>query len=63
MQLFVEAFVVFLAACLAGSALFTAFSYLLDREWPAFVFLSMSATATVWYSIIVLVVVRAVFST
>ncbi len=62
MQLFVEAIVVFLVASLAAGALLSAFTYLLEREWPAFVFLSLSATATVWYGIIVLVVVRAVFA-
>jgi hypothetical protein len=39
-----------------------AFNYLVDREWPAVVFLTLAATASVWYGMILLVVVRAAFS-
>jgi hypothetical protein len=62
MQLTVEAFVVFLAATLTAGSLTAAFNYLVDREWPAVVFLTLAATATVWYGVILLVVVRAAFS-
>lgn len=61
MQLVLESFVVFLVACLTAGSLMAAFTYLLDREWPAVVFLTLAACSTVWYGIIVLVVVRAVF--
>jgi hypothetical protein len=62
MQLVMEAFVVFLTACLTAGSLTAAFNYLIEREWPAVVFLTMAAFSTVWYGIIVLVVVRAAFS-
>ena len=57
-----ESFVVFLAASLAAGAMTAAYNYLVEREWPAVVFLTLAATATVWYGIILLTVVRAVFS-
>ena len=62
MQIFVEAFVVFLTATLTAGSLTAAFTYLVEREWPAVVFLTLAAFSTVWYGIIVLVVVRAVFT-
>jgi hypothetical protein len=62
MQLFVEAFVVFITASLTAGSLTAAFNYLTEREWPAVVFLSLAAFSTVWYGVIVLVVVRAAFS-
>ncbi len=62
MQLVMEAFVVFLTASLTAGSLTAAFNYLVEREWPAVVFLTMAAFSTVWYGIIVLVVVRAAFS-
>jgi hypothetical protein len=61
MQLVLESFVVFLMACLTAGSLTAAFNYLMDGEWPAVVFLTLAAFSTVWYGIIVLVVVRAVF--
>ena len=62
MQLFLEAIVVFLTASLTAGSLTAAFNYLMEREWPAVVFLSMAACSTVWYGVIVLVVVRAAFT-
>jgi hypothetical protein len=62
MQMILEAFVVFLVATLTAGSLTAAFSYLMEREWPAVVFLSLAAFSTIWYGIIVLVVVRAAFS-
>lgn len=62
MMLVAEAFVVFLTACLTAGSLTAAFNYLMEREWPAVVFLTMAAFSTVWYGIIALVVVRAAFS-
>ena len=62
MELVMEAFVVFLTASLTAGSLTAAFNYLVEREWPAVVFLTMAAFSTVWYGIIVLVVVRAAFS-
>ena len=62
MQTVVEAFVVFLTATLTAGSLTAAFNYLVDREWHAVVFLTLAAFSAVWYGIIVLVVVRAVFS-
>ena len=62
MQIFVEAFVVFLTATLTAGSLTAAFTYLVEREWPAVVFLTLAAFSTVWYGVIVLVVVRAVFT-
>jgi hypothetical protein len=62
MQILVEAFVVFLTATLTAGSLTAAFNYLVDREWHAVVFLTLAAFSTVWYGIIALVVVRAVFS-
>jgi hypothetical protein len=62
MQLTVEAFVVFLVATLTAAALTAAYTYLVDREWTAVVFLTLAAVSTVWYGVIILVVVRAAFS-
>jgi hypothetical protein len=62
MQLMMEAFVVFLTASLTAGSLTAAFNYLVEREWPAVVFLTLAAFSTVWYGIIALVVVRAAFS-
>ena len=62
MQLVVEAFVVFLTASLTAGSLTAAFNYLVEREWPAVVFLTLAAFSTVWYGFIALVVVRAAFS-
>ena len=62
MQLTVEAFVVFLVATLTAAALTAADTYLVDREWTAVVFLTLAAVSTVWYGVIILVVVRAAFS-
>lgn len=62
MQLTVEAFVVFLVATLTAAALTAAYTYLVDREWTAVVFLTLAAASTVWYGVIILVVVRAAFS-
>jgi hypothetical protein len=62
MQIVLEAFVVFMIASLTAGSLTAAFNYLMEREWPAVVFLSMAAFSTIWYGIIVLVVVRAAFS-
>ncbi len=62
MQLVMEAVVVFLTASLTAGSLTAAFNYLVEREWPAVVFLTMAAFSTVWYGIIMLVVVRAAFS-
>lgn len=62
MQLVMEAFVVFLTASLTAGSLTAAFNYLVEREWPAVVFLTLAAFSTVWYGIIVLVVVRAAFT-
>jgi hypothetical protein len=57
-----ETLVVLLAAGLAAAALTAALNYLIDREWPAVVFLTLAATASVWYGMILLVVVRAAFA-
>jgi hypothetical protein len=57
-----EILVVLLTAMLAAGALTAAFNYVFDREWPAVVFLTMAATASVWYGVILLVVVRAAFA-
>ena len=57
-----EGVVVLLTAMLAAGALTAALNYLVDREWPAVVFLTLAGTASVWYGIIVFVVVRAAFS-
>jgi hypothetical protein len=62
MQIVLEAFVVFLIASLTAGSLTAAFNYLMEREWSAVVFLSLAAFSTIWYGIIVLVVVRAAFS-
>ena len=62
MQIYLEALVVFLIASLTAGSLTAAFNYLMEREWPAVVFLSLAAFSTIWYGIIVLVVVRAAFS-
>ena len=62
MQLVMEAVVVFLTASLTAGSLTAAFSYLVEREWPAVVFLTLAACSTVWYGFIALVVVRAAFS-
>jgi hypothetical protein len=62
MQLVMEAFVVFLTASLTAGSLTAAFNYLVEREWPAVVFLTLAAFSTVWYGFIALVVVRAAFS-
>jgi hypothetical protein len=62
MQLVLEAFVVFLVASLTAGSLTAAFTYLMEREWPAVVFLSLAAFSTVWYGYIALVVVRAAFT-
>jgi hypothetical protein len=62
MQLTCEAFVVFLMSCLTAASLMAAYTYLMEREWPAVVFLSLAAFSSVWYGVIVLVVVRAAFS-
>ena len=61
MALTVEAFVVFLVSCLTAAALTAAFNYLMDREWPAVVFLTLAAISTVWYGVILVIVVRAAF--
>jgi hypothetical protein len=61
MQLTLEAFVVFLMSTLTAGAVMSAFTYLLEREWPAVVFLSLAAFSTVWYGVILLTVVRAAF--
>jgi len=61
MQLFMEAIVVFVTATLTAGSLTAAFNYLIEREWPAVVFLTMAAFSTVWYGVIALVVVRAAF--
>jgi len=57
-----EGFVVLLTAALAAAALTAAFNYLIDGEWPAVVFLTLAASASLWYGFIALVVVRAAFS-
>jgi hypothetical protein len=62
MELTVEAFVVFLVSTLTAGALTAAFNYLMDREWPAVVFLTLAAISAVWYGVILIVVVRAAFS-
>ena len=62
MELVVEALVVFMVASLTAGALTAAYNYLMDREWPAVVFLTLAAASTVWYGIILVVVVRAAFS-
>ena len=62
MQLTVEAFVVFLVATLTAAALTAAYQYLVDREWTAVVFLTLAAVSTIWYGVILLVVVRSAFS-
>jgi hypothetical protein len=62
MELVVEALVVFLVATLTAGSLTAAFTYLVDREWPAVVFLTLAAASTVWYGIILVVVVRAAFA-
>jgi hypothetical protein len=62
MQGALETLVILLAAGLAAAALTAAFNYLVDREWPAVVFLTLAATASVWYGMVLLVVVRAAFS-
>src|SRR4051812_11416567 len=41
MDLAVEAFVVFMVSTLTAGALPAAFNYLMDREWPAVVFLTL----------------------
>lgn len=61
-QAALESTVVLVAAALAALALTAAFNYLTEGEWPAVVFLALAATASVWYGIIALVVVRAAFS-
>jgi hypothetical protein len=62
LQGFCEGIVVLFTAMLAAGALTAALNYLLDREWPAVVFLTLAASASVWYGAIILVVVRAAFS-
>ncbi|MFN8637194.1 MAG: hypothetical protein U0893_25375 [Chloroflexota bacterium] len=62
LQLTIEAFVTFVMATLTAGSVVAAYHYLLDREWTAVVFLSLAAFSTVWYGIIILTVVRAVFS-
>jgi hypothetical protein len=62
MALTVEAFVVFMVATLTAGALTAAYHYLIDREWPAVVFLTLAAISTVWYGVILVVVVRAAFA-
>jgi hypothetical protein len=62
MQILLEAFVVFLIATLTAGSLMAAFNYLVEREWPAVVFLTLAAMSTIWYGVIILVVVRAVFT-
>ena len=62
LQGFCEGVVVLLTAMLAAGALTAALNYLVDREWPAVVFLTLAASASVWYGVILLVVVRAAFS-
>ena len=62
MELVVEAIVVFFVATLTAGSLTAAFNYLIDREWPAVVFLTLAAVSTVWYGVILVVVVRAAFA-
>ena len=62
MELVVEALVVFFVATLTAGSLTAAFNYLIDREWPAVVFLTLAAVSTVWYGVILVVVVRAAFA-
>jgi hypothetical protein len=62
MELAVEALVVFMMSTLTAGALTAAFNYLIDREWPAVVFLTLAAISTVWYGVILVVVVRAAFA-
>ncbi|MGE3909173.1 MAG: hypothetical protein AB7K36_07475 [Chloroflexota bacterium] len=62
LQTLCEGLVVLLTAALAAGALTAAFNYLIDREWPAVVFLTLAGTASVWYGMIALVVVRAAFA-
>ena len=57
-----EGIVVLLTAMLAAGALTAALNYLVDREWPAVVFLTLCASASIMYGGILLVVVRAAFS-
>jgi hypothetical protein len=62
MELVVESLVVFLMSTLTAGALTAAFNYLVDREWPAVVFLTLAAASTVWYGVILVVVVRNAFA-
>jgi hypothetical protein len=62
MQGALETLVILLAAGLAAAAFTAALNYLVDGEWPAVVFLTLAATASVWYGVVLLVVVRAAFS-
>jgi hypothetical protein len=62
MQGVCEGLVVLVTAMLAAGALTAALNYLVDREWPAVVFLTLAASASVMYGMILLIVVRAAFS-
>ena len=62
MELVVESLVVFLVSTLTAGALTAAYHYLVDREWPAVVFLTLAAASAVWYGVIAVIVVRAAFA-
>ncbi|MCC6179947.1 MAG: hypothetical protein IT305_31930 [Chloroflexi bacterium] len=61
LEVALESTVVVTFASLAAAALTAALNYLLEREWPAFVFLVLAASTSLWYGYIFITVVRAAF--
>lgn len=59
LYVFLESTVVLAASSLAAAALTAALGYVLEREWPAVVFLLTAAGTTIWYGMIFVMMVRA----
>lgn len=59
--LLAEFAVVLIVAALAAASIQTAFGYLLERQWDAFVFLTLAAVASVVYGGLFMQAVRGLF--
>lgn len=57
-----ESTLVLAASSIAAAALTAALGYLLEREWPAVVFLLTAAATTIWYGMIFVMMVRSLAS-
>ena len=62
MQAVLEAIVVLVASSIAAASFTAALSFLRERQWPAVGFLSLVASTAITYGMLLMAIVRGVFS-